>query len=537
MAVLLRRTVEVPAEGWDSWAGVAGTDVSLDLGRRAPGLADRLERAFDYIAPDWLALARTLGEIPSASLAHAPSAAPNASDLGLMMAWTVLVDDWAAGAAIVLVVCDDPWMFRHLAARAGVGAGSPPPLAPLAVKRALRGQAARLKYALGAACAALRLGAERRRLPRSMAAILVYGHPRSAVDGADAYFGDLMARLPHLHRLLHVDAGPERVAKLASDRTASLHGWGNPLFALARLPFARWRPAAAHLEGPHGMLVRRAASLEAATAQGAAVAWQCHCQTRWLEAAKPQVVAWPWENHGWERAFVRAARQRGISTLGYQHSVVGRQMLNYAAGSNADGPASLPDRVLCSGGATRDQLASWGFPIEHLAIGGALRFAGVGQVVHDPAAPVFVALPFDQGTAAEMVDAARRVGRATDRRFVVKDHPMTPFAFADGDGITRTTVPLGEQHAVSAVLYAATTVGLEAVLMGLPTARFRPTGRIALDILPANLAVPSASSETLTDVLGKLSAAKPMVAGAVFAPVDFALWETMLPARQYRSTP
>lgn len=526
MPVLLRQPGEIPAAGWTHWVGIAGAQApAVPQDRRLPGLAASLEAAFDAIGPHWLELARALGTEPTAVLAHTPSATPNASDLGLMMAWTTLVRDWAAADTAILVICDDPWMFRHLAAVPGVQAGTAPPLVAIRLKGMLRGLAARLKYAINAARAAIRFRGERSRMP-SGACLLCYGHPRSDAAGTDAYFGDLMSRLPHLTRWLHVDAWGERVAALRGDRTASLHGWGHPLFALARLPFARWVPPATHLRGPHGMLVRRAAAKEAATAQGAAVAWQIHCQGRWLKRARPQVVAWPWENHCWERAFVRQARTLGIRTLGYQHSVVGRQMLNYAAGSNPDGAASLPDHILCSGAATRDQLAGWGIPAERLAIGGALRFSTLGAVRHDPAAPVFLALPFDQPTCAEMVAAAR----ATGSRFLVKDHPMTPFAFDDGNGVTRTDLPLGRQPAVSAVVYAATTVGLEAILLGLPTARFQPEGRIALDILPTGIAVPTVTASSMSGILSNLAAIPSPRQDTVFGHVDYRLWHERLRA-------
>jgi surface carbohydrate biosynthesis protein (TIGR04326 family) len=254
------------------------------------------------------------------------------------------------------------------------------------------------------------------------------------------------------------------------------------------------------------------------------IAWQIHCQRRWLARTRPIVVAWPWENHSWERDFVRAARAAGVRTVGYQHSAIGRQMLNYAPRSNPDGPASLPDRVLCSGAGTRDQLARWGFPAERLGIGGALRFQRRAAPRHAKDAPVFVALPFDGATAAEMVEACRRDGR----KFLIKDHPMTPFAFSGSNGIARTNAPLEAQKEVSAVLYAATTVGIESVLAGLPTLRFRPRGRIALDIAPPEVKVTPVDAESLGAALDAPPAPEPVDAARIFAPVDHATWREAL---------
>lgn len=105
---------------------------------------------------------------------------------------------------------------------------------------------------------------------------------------------------------------------------------------------------------------------------------------------------------------------------------------------------------------------------------------------------------------------------------------MTPFPFEESPGIERTNQSLNAQQAVSAVVYAATTVGLEAVLAGIPTLRFRPQGRIALDILPGGVNVPAVDSETLSDALDHAKRPMPVAVESVFAPVDLALWQKEL---------
>jgi hypothetical protein len=149
-------------------------------------------------------------------------------------------------------------------------------------------------------------------------------------------------------------------------------------------------------------------------------------------------------------------------------------------------------------------------------------------VLHDSAAPVFVALPFDQAVAAEMV-AAARAAAAEGWRFVVRDHPMTPFAFAESPGVARAEGGLGAQAAVAAVVYAATTVGLEAILAGLPTLRFRPAGRVSLDILPEGIAVPVCDGAGLAAALAALAPSMaPPGRETVFAAIDPVPWRTLL---------
>jgi len=257
------------------------------------------------------------------------------------------------------------------------------------------------------------------------------------------------------------------------------------------------------------------------------IAWQGHCQRRWLAAVRPSVVAWPWENHAWERALVRDCRSLGIRTLGYQHATVARREWNYAPWSNSDGEASLPDRVACVGAADQARLAALGHARARLAVAGALRFRRGRAPAFDPTAPVFVALPFDPALAAELVAAIRPLG-AAGRAVLVKDHPMTPFAVAPSPGVAACATPLSEVPAVSAVISCITTVGLEAVLAGLPTIRFLPRSCAVVDAIPDGVAVPTATTEELAEVLAAAAPPMPPALDQVFAAVDMEFWRREL---------
>lgn len=529
MTVLLNTSGDMPpSTAFETWVSIQADLRKLPREKQRPGTGGALEQAFDEVAPLWLEHAKVLSAAPSAGWAHTPACGANASDFGAMLAWTHLVETWEKESETTLVICDDPWVFRHLAERSGIVSGRPPSLWPTAVRLWLRGYAARFKAALRFFLAGLSLRRAGAEIPAGGSWLLVYGHPKSTADGQDGYFGDFMATMPNLLRALHVDCPVKRARQLGRDgRTFSLHAWGNPLFALAKLPFSRWRPGARHLQGEMGWLVRRAAAREGGTGQAAAIRWQIHCQRRWLRAMQPGIVTWPWENYAWERDFIRRARTLKATTIGYQHSVIGRHMLNYSPRSNIDGAESLPDRVICSGPLTYDQLLSWDMPGDRLCIGGALRFTDIGRTVFDPNAPVFVALPSDGPTAAEMIETVRKAA-GNKRRFLVKDHPMTPFAFENSDGVEGTRIPLGEHDRLSAVIFAMTTVGLEAVLLGLPTVRFRPAGTFVIDILPKGITVPVAGQDDFEDVLEGLSPPPAVDRETVLAKPDRALWARVL---------
>jgi hypothetical protein len=488
-----------------------------------PDLAETLEKAFDAIRPEWAKIAKELGHNPSAILAHMPACAANASDFGLMLAWSKLIGHWSLENTSIHVVCDDPWLFRHLREIPGVTSGPPPPLWVKSLTCLLRGYGART-------LAMVRHMIARLSLPRTKvtggAALLVYGHPNSTVDGADAYFGDLINRIGNLTRVLHIDCARTRAKRLASSTTSALHAWG-PIGKLFKLPFTKWRPDKRHLKGPYGWLVRRSAAQEGGTGQGAMIAWQLACQESWLASAAPKIIAWPWENHAWERAFVRTAHALGVHTIGYQHTIVGNREWNYAPDSNPDGHDSLPAQILTSGAEGANTLKAAGIPANRIEIGGALRTTTINALPHDPAGPVFVALPFDHTIATQMIDAIRKL-KGSDRRFIVKSHPMTPSQFTESEIIKKTDLPLNRQSGVSCVLYAATTVGLEALLGGLPTLRFRPSGKVPTDVIPLNLNVPSADATGLESALRSLVLPDPVEPERFFTEPDYPLWESTL---------
>ncbi len=525
MPVLLHQSRSLPKAGFDVWAVAAGPaqPEALHPKMKVKELAAKLESAFDASVEEWWNLARALGQEPSSVLAHAPACAANLSDLGLMLAWTRLVEAWRQMDETVLLVCDDPWLFRHLAGREGVTAGSKPPLWRVQWRLRLRGLLARAKAGWGFAQAAKRLAAQRPAFPRNKPVLLVYGHPASEADGGDAYFGQVMKETPGLSRLLHVDCPPARALALgAASPTFSLHAWGDPAFART-LWKQRWKPVIG------GWLVRRAAALEGSTGQAAAIAWQIHCQENWLAAVRPSLVAWPWENHSWERAFVRQAHRLGVATLGYQHATVGWREWNYAPHSNPDGEASLPQRILTVGPADLQRLLRYGCPRNRLEVGGALRFPSAATPAFSPNGPVYVALPFAAGVAREMVEALRPLG-ARGKRFLVKDHPMSPFRVEPSPGVEATNLKLGQMESVSAVLYCITTVGLESMLAGLPTLRFLPESRVVVDVMPEGVEVAASGAENLEALLAQLKPGARIEREQVFAPAPLPLWSARFQA-------
>ena len=530
MPVLLRHSGDLPEPtAYDAWFPVTGAGGRGPEDKKLPKLAHKLDAAFSDICAEWWEVSATLAHAPGAELAYATTCSSYASDFGLMMAWARLTEIAARESSPYLVVCDDPWLFRHLAALPRVEAGTAPPLAPAVMALRLRGFLARTRLIARLVHSWLATRHQRLTLDPGDPVILVYGHPDSDANGHDAYFADLMERLAGVKRLLHTDCPPGRASRLAADgRTASLHAWGNPWLTPALL-FVRWRPLREHRQGSYGWLVRRAAEKEGGGAAHAMNRWQHICQDAWLAQARPAAVAWPWENHGWERALCRKARQSGVPTVGYQHTVIGPHQLNYSPATNIDGVASLPDRVACVGPAYRDQLAAWGVPAERLIIAGSLRIGRNESDPYDAQGPVFVALSARRSTARHQlraVEAAAEQGH----RFLVKEHPMYPLDFRETDRVRRTDGTIGEQRSLSAVVYSTGTSGLEALLAGLPTFRLLPEDDIAIAILPPFVSVQPVVAEDLADALAAARKPAALSRDRVLAHVDMEIWRRLLMA-------
>jgi hypothetical protein len=353
--------------------------------------------------------------------------------------------------------------------------------------------------------------------------ILVYGHPVSDAEGTDAYFGDLMKRLPRLKRILHTDCPPAR----AKDLGAGLHGWGSPFFALG-LVFCRWRPGRKHTAGEYRWLIRRAASFENGGGSPAMNRWQSHCQERWLAQAKPSRVAWPWENHGWERNFCRAARKHGVQTIGYQHTVIGPHQFNYSTATNPDGLLSVPDIIAADGPAYREQLLDWGMPQERLVIGGAFRFRRFSEGLFDVDGPVFVPLSAIPEAATAQLDVARALARL-GKPILVRPHPMYHMDVVPENNLLHADKQLAEQSGLSAVLYSTGTSGLEAVLMGIPAYRLMLEDRIAIDVLPSSIPTSAVTPGTAIKALhGAQSTPVRVGWDNILSEPDIGLWKSLL---------
>ena len=528
LSLLLCTSIDLPAQSaYDQWLAI-GIDApaSLDAALKMPNAAPLLEHAFESIRSDWARIGKILQAQPTGHLGHMPNCGAFGSDFGIMLAWSVICADLAKAAPQTLVVCDDPWLFRHLASIDGARARKMPALWAVTAKRFLRGYAARLKLTVSLLRARVALGNMRKRIIPDAPVILVYGHPDSRADGQDVYFADLMQRITGLKRMLHTDAGVRAAQRLGADpRTASLHAWGS-FFVLIRVPFQRWTPDTAVEQGRWRWLIARSASLENSGGGPAMNFWQHHCQRAFLADAKPATLCWPWENHGWERDLCRAAAPYATKTIGYQHTVIGPHQFNYATETNVDGVASLPDMIACDGPAYRDELAAWGAPADRLHILGALRFTRRAPA-YDPDGAIFVPLSAIRTAAQAQLQAAGRFADA-GHMVLVKPHPMYPLPVPARTNMSETKIGLAAQTQLKLVIFASGASGLDAVLAGVPAVRLQVDGLISINVLPSFVDLTTTTLENLQAVIEHPPAPVNVEWDKILTDPDFDAWNQLL---------
>ena len=251
---------------------------------------------------------------------------------------------------------------------------------------------------------------------------------------------------------------------------------------------------------PYHRLVTRAIEIENSGAGPMMTRWQSHCQQRWLERARPKKVVWPWENFAWERELCRAMHRLKIPAIGYQHTVVGRHQINFCnaaepgrkvkpAGQNYMQWPCLQKRTERLGPCARN-IRKWR----------RISCAPPPQIPYDESAPVYFALSASTPIALEQITAARMVAD-TGRHVLVREHPMYPVPFRESKNLHRAKGACSIKRVCPLLCTVLEHPALEALLAGLPTVRFQPDDRVAVQILPAGLNAVDVTRATIIETL------------------------------------
>lgn len=258
---------------------------------------------------------------------------------------------------------------------------------------------------------------------------------------------------------------------------------------------------------------------DALSVRGHSVRWLC-LREWWLEVGRASLCAYRlyyecvrgmlskgswrtlisfYENQPWEKLQVLAARASGVRTVGIQVSLFSRFYLPHALGRGEQERLPLPDLLGSSGEAARRLWEESGFPASSLRLCGALRYPDLAERTRsrNPAPPkaeersrVLVVLPIDPELTRHLLDALARAfpdgGAADGLRLRIRAHPVEPMPrdwvqFPATIAETTSTNLQEDLSACGVVLFAGSTVGLEALAEGKVVLRYRSPRLFDLD--------------------------------------------------------
>jgi len=186
-----------------------------------------------------------------------------------------------------------------------------------------------------------------------------------------------------------------------------------------------------------------------------------------------------------------------VELIGYQHSTIPLFLLSHFPWHSQWSWLPRPDALVANGALSERIFREANYPDGYVRQGGALRYGYFCG--NQPRAPgkhqsderrILVALPIDTYLSRELMELLagnEALWREQRMRLEVKTHPDCPWESIAPDlpadsWIRPTPRRLEEQaNALDAVLYCSTSVGLEAVLLGLPTFAYVAQGVLTLD--------------------------------------------------------
>lgn len=438
-----------------------------------------------------------------------------ASDLFLLVCYLAVAESCAEEAGrerlSLLIVVEDRWLLRQI--REGLGACrwglrvEDVPLHGERLKQLFLGAARRVKW-----LAATLIHYIRQRISWPHAGLPVPAAPAAGIasylslsaletpgEWRDVY-------LPGLDRLLTEEglqvvrftapecAGWEYPISRRSAFAYPLILWLSPKRLLRSLAVS-WRP-----RWPRPLRVK-----------GHDIRWLC-LREAWLEAGRSSLCAYrlhyeclraalaqgPWrfliasyENQPWERLQVLAARAQGVRSVAVQINPFSRFWLSYALGRAGQDRTSLPDAIGSSGEAAHRLLLECGTPASILKPCGALRYPDLAGRLSKPnwtgpssveRSRILVALPIDPVLTRHLLEALNASfpdgGAGEGLSFVIRPHPMCALGeswvrFPAKVSDTSFTNLQQDLDACGTVLFAASTVGFEALAQGKMVLRYR----------------------------------------------------------------
>lgn len=196
---------------------------------------------------------------------------------------------------------------------------------------------------------------------------------------------------------------------------------------------------------------------------------------------KAETIYYPFENRSWEKMVILACRERSVRTrlIGYQHTIITLKNLCYYLEEGEHTEIPMPDAIITVGEITRDTMRRWNFPADMLKTGCALRILTQQEKLQPrkrAIKEILVALAFGRDEYVKMLIFLENAFVTADEyNIVLRPHPATSLdaafeIFKPKHMKYRVSIaPLEEDlDLCDLVLYASSTVSIEAVSMGKP---------------------------------------------------------------------
>lgn len=190
------------------------------------------------------------------------------------------------------------------------------------------------------------------------------------------------------------------------------------------------------------------------------------------------------ENYAWEKMCLTALKEcaKGVKTIGFQHAFIAKNSFKYFLGEGEVPLVPSPDTILTMGDVTKRILNTYGrWPHEMLKTGCALRQANTangGPVVHSRCRDILVVFTMTRDESVRILEFIFKSG--LDRypgKVYLRFHPQTPvqevlrnisFDLPVNFIISNAQNLNDDLKRAGVVLYTQTTVGLEALINGIP---------------------------------------------------------------------
>ncbi|MFA6091814.1 MAG: hypothetical protein WCU88_02275 [Elusimicrobiota bacterium] len=214
--------------------------------------------------------------------------------------------------------------------------------------------------------------------------------------------------------------------------------------------------------------------------------WFKACADALLQNIRAERLLFPFENRAWERMLMASFRENAPQAplIGYQHATITPFHLNFMLGEQGQELLPLPNRIVTMGEVTLERMAEQGFfPRERLALGCALRQSPAK--IRETRAPgsrlrVLSALASSQEEYRTTLRLLKDAFPGQTHQLVLRPHPVIPLAPAlkaaplPFEYEIDSGSPLNEAlGAADVVLFASSTLGLEAVRRGIPAVFLR----------------------------------------------------------------